>query len=369
VSTVLQILNYAAPYKGNFIHSIENLEKKAKAKGINFIYLFPESAKKLPWIQTMQSQGMQLCFIPSTFFGNTIKLRNIRFVIHLINNSNINIIHTHFIDYNYSLFIARFLIKSNVLFIGHIHNQYHLTKNFKGGIKRHVTNSIFDKIIGVGEAVIKRLIYEGISENKLLQITNAIDFERLDKYESINIRKYPEQNVILMFGWLFYIKGVDIALSAIQNLRDLGHNVILAISLVGAKDNIVREIMKLFDKIPDWLVFLDSRNDVASYYNASDIFLSASREEGLNYSVVEAAYCKPMVLISDAPGNPQDIPGVFLHETGNVQQLSKLIIDALSTSDEERKIRKRIQREYVIQNYNINVWSNEILDLYNRLRY
>ena len=364
---ILQILNYAAPYKGNFIHSIENLEQIAKSNGIYFVYLFPENAKNISWVQTMLSQGMRLYFIPRSFFGNTIKLKNVKFVNELINKENINIIHTHFIDYNYTLFVISFFIGSKVYFIGHIHNQYHLTKNIKGYIKRIVTNSIFDKIIGVGETVVKGIISEGISEKKVSLITNAIDFERLEKYEKINIRTHPEQKVILMFGWLFYIKGVDIALKAMQKIQDLGQDVILAISLVGAKENIFAEIMKLFDKIPEWLVFLESRNDVATYYNASDIFLSPSREEGLNYSVIEAAYCKPMVLISDAPGNPQDIPRVFIHETGNVKQLSQTIIDALSTSIEERKKRKALQREYVIQKYNINVWSNKIVNIYNKL--
>ena len=365
--TILQILNYAAPYKGNFIHSIENLEKAAKINGIEFVYLFPGNAKEISWVQTMINQGMRSYFIPVSFFGNTIKLKNIKFLTQLIKKEQINIIHTHFIDYNYTLFIARFFIKSKVLFVGHIHNQYHLTKDIKGDIKRYVTNSIFDKIIGVGDSVAKGIISEGFSEKKASFITNAIDFERLDKYEEINIRDHPGQKVILMFGWLFYIKGVDIALRAIQNIRDFGQDVILAISLVDVKENIVGEILKLFGKIPEWLVFLESRNDVATYYNASDIFLSSSREEGLNYSVIEAAYCEPLVLISDAPGNPQDIPGVFVHKTGDTKQLSQSIIDALSTSNEERKKRKALQREYVIQNYSINVWRNEIINLYNKL--
>lgn len=309
----------------------------------------------------------EIILYSALFFGNTIKLKNIKFIIQLLKKENINIIHTHFIDYNYTLFITRFFISSKIFFIGHIHNQYHLTKNIKGYIKRYVTNSIFDIIIGVGETVVKGIISEGISEKKVSFITNAIDFERLEKYEEINIRNNPKQKVILMFGWLFYIKGVDIAIRAIQNVRDGGQNVILAISLVGVKENILGEIMKMLGHIPEWLFFIESRNDVATYYNASDIFLSPSREEGLNYSVIEAAYCLPMVLISDAPGNPKDIPFVFIHEVGNIIQLSQSIIDALNTSNEERCMRKAIQREYVIRNYSINVWCNEIINLYKSL--
>ena len=89
------------------------------------------------------------------------------------------------------------------------------------------------------------------------------------------------------------------------------------------------------------------RNDVATYYNASDIFLSAGREEGMNYSVIEAAYTIPMVIISNIPGNPQDIPELFKFKLENVSQLSELIITVLNLSEDEKKRINDIQRDYV----------------------
>ncbi len=49
--TIIHIANYAAPYKGNFISSLELLEEKLNENGYNrMIYIFPESCRYTSWI-------------------------------------------------------------------------------------------------------------------------------------------------------------------------------------------------------------------------------------------------------------------------------------------------------------------------------
>lgn len=50
--------------------------------------------------------------------------------------------------------------------------------------------------------------------------------------------------------------------------------------------------------VPDWILLLPPREDVASYYHMADVFLSPSRQEGFCYALVEAAYCQTPVLAS-----------------------------------------------------------------------
>lgn len=49
--TIIHIANYAAPYKGNFIASLEILEEKLRQNNNRMIYIFPESCRNTPWIE------------------------------------------------------------------------------------------------------------------------------------------------------------------------------------------------------------------------------------------------------------------------------------------------------------------------------
>ena len=45
MKNILHIMDYAAPYRGNFIRSIQFLEKEVESDGGHLIYLFPIKAK------------------------------------------------------------------------------------------------------------------------------------------------------------------------------------------------------------------------------------------------------------------------------------------------------------------------------------
>lgn len=50
--TAIHISNYAAPYKGNFISSLEKLEERLENSGNNkMIYIFPDQCKNTNWIE------------------------------------------------------------------------------------------------------------------------------------------------------------------------------------------------------------------------------------------------------------------------------------------------------------------------------
>ena len=50
--TAIHISNYAAPYKRNFISSLEKLEERLENSGNNkMIYIFPDQCKNTNWIE------------------------------------------------------------------------------------------------------------------------------------------------------------------------------------------------------------------------------------------------------------------------------------------------------------------------------
>lgn len=54
---ILHIAQYAAPYKGNFIASLENLEKHLQENDNNeMYYAFPENVKIQPWFSEFKAE-------------------------------------------------------------------------------------------------------------------------------------------------------------------------------------------------------------------------------------------------------------------------------------------------------------------------
>ena len=66
MKNVLQILSYAAPYRGNFIPSLECLENTYKEG--KMIYLFPKNAQYVSWMPQFQ-ESHKVYFMPNGFFG------------------------------------------------------------------------------------------------------------------------------------------------------------------------------------------------------------------------------------------------------------------------------------------------------------
>ena len=364
--TVLQIMDYAAPYKGNFINSIERLEDHLNKVEGRLIYLLPDKAACTDWASDLIDKGKRVYFIDYIFFSKKIKLKNVFSIISIIRKEKIDIIHTHFVFYNYTLFLLKKIFLRKIRIIGHFHNHFNPPNNYYRYFKIQVTDSTFNQIIGVSKSVAESVINTGINSNKVSFIPNAIDFERLNHFVPISLKTNDStQKVVLIFGWPYLRKGVDLAIDSIKIVRKSGLDVILVISLPGGKEQIVQKIAGQSGNIPEWIRILDSRNDVGTYYNAADIFLSAGREEGMNYSVIEAAYETPMVIISNIPGNPQEIPELFKFELENVRQLSELIITVLSKSEDEKKRINNIQRNFVLKKYDLDIWCEEIINHYN----
>ena len=299
------------------------------------------------------------------FFSKQIKFKNIRYLLDIIEQEQIDIIHTNFIEYNYSLFLIKNIFHRNIKIVGQFQNHYLPPNNIYRNFKIFITKNIYDKIIGVSSSVEKSILDAGIPEKKITCIHNSLAHTRLNNYETISLADDTTQKVILMFGWPFHRKGVDIALDVVKEMNEKGHNILLAISLSGGQNVIEEQIKQKLSEIPKWVKLLNAREDVATYYNAAKIFISPSREEGLTFAVLEASYCKCMVIVSEIGGNPQDIPFIGKFKIEDTLQFKKEIEKFLQKSEKEINEINSMQKEFVTTNYNIVNWAKSIVSIYN----
>lgn len=361
MKNILHIMDYAAPYRGNFIRSIQFLEKEIKVDGGHLIYLFPKKAQNLDWIELLIKEGGSVYFIDNTFFLKKIVFSNIKFIRAIIKSEQVSFIHTHFMNYNYSLFLLIFFYCTRTKIIGHFHNHFLPPQNKYRKLKILITNLTYDLIIGVSDSVACSVKEAGINTRKVICISNALDFSRLDNYEQIYFSDDNKRKVIMMFGWPFHRKGVDIAIEAVGQLYMEKTNILLIISLAGEKELFENEIVNRLGQIPSWLNIMEPRDDVASYYNATDIFLSASREEGFSYALVEAAYCNPLLISSDIPAPVAlKIPYLFTYQVEKPEELKSLISTLLKMSTDQIINIKSEQKIFVKKNYDLNRWAERV---------
>ena len=352
MNNILIVTDYAAPYEGNFIESIKVLHKKALEKNKKIFYLFPERAKKLIWIQKLiTEEKFSIYFFKDDTFFNLKKTIEV-----IIKKENIEVIYTHFCRHKTQFAIkCERILNNKIKLVSHFHNHCKVYGNF---FKRNFMKLAYklyegDLNIGCSESVYKTMPYK---KNKCTYVDNAIKFERLDNYRNIEIENTDENNfIILLFGFDYFRKGADLAIKAIKEINN--PNIILAISVSANNEKIKKYIINEFNEIPEFIRFLEPINDIATYYKKANLFLSAAREEGFCYSIVEAAYCKTTILSSNISGVPLNIPNEYIFESGNYKDLKEKILEIYNT----KKIDMEEASAWVKNKYNINKWAEEIL--------
>jgi Glycosyltransferase len=340
---VLEIANYNAPYAGNFILSLLNVANHLENEEV--VFLLPNASKSRNYVKNLKTVY---------FFSNNI-ISDALLIQKIIQKHKINIAHSHFPSSknSLSLKLAVYFCK-NVHCIQHIHSEYNSTNGLKK-IVRIFLRSHVEAFIPCNYPIHDQLLSDGISKNKVITIANAIDFSRLDTFEAIKKDRQPN---ILMFGSDWYRKGGDIAIKAMMPIPD----VTLYIVSSSNPTEIEKYIIKDFGHVPPFVKLLPSRNDVASYYHLADIFISPSRSEGLPYAIIEAMYCKTLVVASDILPQQRILPSEFMFKAEDPSDLTRVITHTLKLNTNENT--KCMLRNIALQNYDINNWSAKIIDTY-----
>jgi len=358
---VLHFSDYGSPYKGNFISSLEGLSEKLEELNHNQIFIFPKRTNTREWSKDMKIKYNKVYFFTGNFFKDLILLRRI------IVEQNIDIIHIHFFTAKTLLLFncaKKFL---NIKVIIHLHGQFPIYKRTKKIIMKWLTKKAY--FICCSKSVKKSFI-DSQYNNKVYRIDNAVFFPRLDKYELLNKIDYGIQKntiTVLIFGYDYLIKGVDIVIQAISNIiKQKNINIKLLISISSNVDSNKNKIIKQLGGFPSWIVIIEPRNDIASYYNICDIFISASRSEGLCYALVEAAYCKTLSIASRIPAqSDMKLKYALWFESENIKDLENKIIEGINIG--KYKIQLEEQKKMVIEEYDLRLWVKKIINIYDSI--
>ncbi len=350
---VLHICDYAALYRGNFIDSLESLE--AYHDNVENFYLFPFRVKGTAaqkWIEELNSDHKRAYLQESNFIKNYMLLSK------TLKEHKINRIVRHFSD-------AKIDILIKLLFSGkHVVRFFHCgCEPKKNPIKHIFTEFIWhkNKLVGVSDAIASdiRKVHPKFS---VFSIVNAIHFDRLDVQESF---ERVEGISLLMMGWDYMRKGVDLAINASQPLQKK-YNITLQI-VGGKNESKIKELANsILGETVDWIRYLPPTNNIGTYYWANNIFLSPSRQEAFGYANIEAVYCENSIVLTKVNGQGElDIDGAYWFDSENIEAFTQELETAILEYNTPEKIAQRENaREQVQRTYSLKNWSDKLVDLF-----
>jgi glycosyltransferase involved in cell wall biosynthesis len=355
----LQLMNYRAPYPGNFMRSILALAEGLKKNGSSCLLLFPASAQRLDWIRQLQEDGRDIFF----FSGHVVQ--DARLLIGLIRRHRIRILHSHFATAQ--MYLAASLARlacPRVASIVHVHNHEQSKGVLRNWLKRSIVGA--HRYVAVSKDVREHLLGAGYRPQECICVENAVDFSRLDAPASN--RDQPDLPVakkkVLMFGFDFERKGVDVAVRALHE-HDRERRMILLIVLARNLEATRAKIENMIGEVPDWIRLLPPRDDVASYYRMADVFISPSREEGAPYALLEATYCGVRVLASDISGQRGlAIPHTVAFKSEDSLGLYQALKAATECEPQHGAALIREARDFVMQRFRLDSWVEEMLRVY-----
>jgi len=350
---VLQICNYAASCKGNFVGSLFHLDNTLQPHGVETVYLFP-SQNQTVWLEEMKKDGKQVYLKKGNMFENVMLLA------HIIRKHNIGLIMQQFSDPQIDLILSIFFRNVPVLrFFRNMYNPPATSKAHKVFKTLYPTSSRC-KLVGVSKAVAEKLrIY--FPKHHVCSIHNGICFERLEQIDPFE--RDPDKILFLGMGYDIHTKGLDLTISALSQLRE---QYPVQLCVIGSRAAMTKKLQQFLncEEIPEWIRILDSTENIGTYYTNCDVFLAPSRSEGFGNALIEAAYCKTQIVASDIPAHKgHGMDDLILFRSEDLIDYKRAIETAIaSLQDERTQAQLAARKEYVAHKYSIKTWVEDIVE-------
>ena len=268
---------------------------------------------------------------------------------------------------------------------------FHGTYNFNGKLKRFY-NSVMVRsdLIIAGSNFIFSHIKENYSEfltlkKKFLVIFRGINVDYFDPSSKLeedekkllkdwNIDK--EKKIILVPGRLTSWKGQEMLIEAVNLTKvELGYEAFHLVILGSdqGRNLYKKKLIRITEQhhLTNQIKFIDHCKDMALAYKVSDIIVSPSIEpEAFGRVAVEAQSMEKLIIASNIGGSNETIINEktgFLFEAGDVNSLSKKIIQALTMDETSLKLIGKEGRKNVTKKFNVEKMCFSTYSEYKRL--
>jgi len=218
---------------------------------------------------------------------------------------------------------------------------FHIRKNFFSKIKYR--NKYVDKIVCISNAIKHVMIEDGIPDKKLTTIHSGVDFDRFKEIvPPDNFRqheKLPEHHLIV--GTVAAIvdhKDYPNLLKAARIVLNEHSGITFCAIGDGAARERIENLSKEL-KLGDRFLFKGYREDIGQFLKTFDIFVLASKLEGMGTSVLDAQSVGLPVIGCDSGGIPEiiehEVNGILVPRQNEIALANAIL--KLALDDELRK--------------------------------
>jgi glycosyltransferase involved in cell wall biosynthesis len=230
--------------------------------------------------------------------------------------------------------------------------------------------AFFRQMVFCGEASYESFprFFKWLARKRMAVVQNCVDLDRIDQIAKAAQVTHDDHFTISTVG-LIEIKNPFTVLDAFHQSRDSNGNLffigegILRPSLTQKITSLgLQEQAKLTGMIP--------RDKVFEYFSISDVFLSASRGEGLPVAVLEAMACHRPVILSDIPPHREIADGIDfipLIKPDDIQGFVQAIKEFKEMSVSERTIIGKKCRKLVEDRFSLPAMHAGYEDIYTRI--
>jgi glycosyltransferase involved in cell wall biosynthesis len=200
-----------------------------------------------------------------------------------------------------------------------------------------------DVLVGDCDTVREKAISFGFPSEKIVTFPWGVNLERFSPAEAERVIRqragWQEEFVILHTRTWEPVYGVEIFTKAFARAAALRPD--LRLFLLG-NGSMAAEIRKILMPVMHKVQFVGQVNQekLPAYYQAADLYVSASRSDGSSVSLMEALACGLPVLVSDIPGNREWLDGSeagWMFPDGDADALSARILEI---ADQRGKLEK-----------------------------
>lgn len=363
---VLIAAEYAAPFGGNFIGSLQDLARRLHQRGDQVTFLFPTPQDgPRPWADWLRRSGFEVILADPSLS----QAEQLRFLDGVLRRHDIDLIHVHFEQYLH-LFRKHYRELKPVKVLIHDHMGFATGRSLAKQKLRLAAHSLDFAKNGFGLITVSRQKKKAYPFTcKKWYVPNGLSLLRnVDRFadrEETRAELGLEEDEILctLFGWLMKLKGLDIAVKAISALRQQGHKVLLGI--IGGHREGYADFIRACDVDPDsdWIRYLGSREDIYSLHRAADVFMSLSRNEGFPYGILEAISQNAPIVVSDIPETrwAMDYSKASTYPVEDPAACAEAILRAAAMG------RADSNAAQIMERYSIDAWCSRVMELYDRM--
>ena len=368
---VLIAASYKAPQGGNFIPSLLKLSLMLREQGDRAVFVFPESenaGKDDSWCQWLRHNGFAVYLIDKEASEEVL----LGGLLDIINKHEIDILHVHFGIYNRVIHRFRKKIPAKILIHDHFGVPAHIKKTIKLRIRNIILSAMY-RLRGIHVVAVSRQIASSFWFARSWHVPNGLSLtrhvahskSREETRAALGLRQ--QDKACMLLGWSLDVKGLDIALRAVEECRKQDPDILLCVVGFGSAPNAraVDYISQRTDIDPysPWIRYWEDTEDIFSYHRAADAYLSCSRTEGFSYGVLEAISQNTPLVLSDIRGTrwAAAYDHSFVYPVEDPAACARSIEAALRIG------RTPSNYETVIEAYDLTGWCEKMIRIYRYL--